>query len=82
MHETLTDPRVIERAMRTVCVQIDISANPDLQSEHEINSIPTFVFLDGGGRESRRSVGYDGVEPLLTEMERALDASTGPASGG
>lgn len=38
---------------------IDVDQDPDMAARYNISSIPTFVFLDAGGKEVKRITGAD-----------------------
>ncbi len=74
--ETLTDPRVIEKAQQVICVRIDGDNRRDLVSQYNITGYPTIVFLSEDGREVHRVVGFRDAAGFLVEMDKALSSST------
>ena len=69
--ETYSDDRVAAASTNLVMVRIDVDQNQPLSSRYRVESIPTIVVLNAEGAEINRTVGFMGVGPMLTMMERA-----------
>lgn len=69
--ETYSDDRVAQASTNLVMVRIDVDQNQLLAGRYRVESIPTIVVLNPDGTESNRAVGFMGVEPMLTIIERA-----------
>lgn len=64
--DTLSDPRVQEKLRESyVFVKIDIDQDPNLASQFKIYGVPTLVFLDTNGQETKRREGYVTPDELL-----------------
>lgn len=80
-----TDPRVVEAARRFAAIRVDLThRRPEHEGVRErfsVRGVPTVVFIDHLGREIRslRVESYVDPSVFLKRMERALEASTGPA---
>lgn len=53
-------------------VSIDIDENPDIANKYQIQSIPTFVFLDEDGREANRINGAVPESELRAEIANGV----------
>ncbi len=69
--ETYSDDRVAAASTNLVMVRIDVDRNQLLSSQYRVESIPTIVVLNAEGTEINRAVGFMGVGPMLTMIERA-----------
>ena len=68
--QTYSDDRVAAASTNWVMVRIDVDKNQGLASYYNVQSIPTIMVLTAEGKEVRREVGFIGVGPMLTLMEK------------
>lgn len=79
--DTYNDTRVIEKALRFVCIRVDGDARGDLVARYSVDGYPTTVFLGPGGAQVHKVVGYKGPDDLLKDMSYALGEGAKPAPG-
>lgn len=70
--ETYTDPAVRELAEKFVSVRVDADKDPAARKAYGLPALPTVLFMDGGGKVVRRSVGFKPPGAFLAEMRAAL----------
>lgn len=60
MATTLSDPKVVKAMLdtRTPITKYDVDKDRDLATRYAIKSVPTYLILDGSGKEIRRATGY------------------------
>ncbi len=63
---------------RVDVVKVDVGANAKLAASYRVRGVPTFVFLDKGGSEVARLVGYQ----TLASLRQSLAAATGGSCDG
>ena len=68
--QTYSDDRVAAASTNWVMVRIDVDQNQGLATYYNVQSIPTILVLNPEGKEIRREVGFIGVGPMLTLMEK------------
>jgi thioredoxin-like negative regulator of GroEL len=71
--QTYSDDRVAAASTNWVMVRIDVDRNQALASYYNVQSIPTIMVLNAEGKEIRREVGFIGVGPMLTLMEKGAN---------
>ena len=71
MRDVLPNPKVVEAMDGFVTVKADVDQYSDLANEHEVQYLPTFVVLDGQGREVHRFTGYHDVDDFLLQIAAA-----------
>lgn len=77
--EAFTDQSVADVLQDTLFVSVDVDdpgENAKYMEEHEPDALPTVVFLDSGGKEIGRVVGYGGVAGFKRDIERILNNSS------
>lgn len=57
-NETLADADVVTACERVIPVKVFVEETPDLAKKHDIEGVPTFVFLEASGDEAGRIVGF------------------------
>jgi uncharacterized protein YyaL (SSP411 family) len=67
----LSNPDVVRLSREFVCVRVDAERRLDLARRYGVNSFPTVVFLEYGGRQVHRIRGYRPPAEFLAEMKRA-----------
>jgi thioredoxin-like negative regulator of GroEL len=72
---TLSDPAVRKALSSLVPIATDIDEHPDLASAHQIEAVPTFVMMSGGGDEIQRTSGFQPAETFLTWLTNGISAS-------
>jgi thiol:disulfide interchange protein len=77
--DTYGDARVIEKALRFVCIRVDGDNRSDLVSIYGVDGYPTTVFLDPNGTVAHNVVGYKGPDDFLPDMDYALGEAEKPA---
>jgi len=69
---TFVDPRVAEKTSDFVMLQADVThTTPEVEErvkELEVVGVPTTLFIDRSGKESKRLIGYVSPERFLNEM--------------
>ena len=78
--QTYSDDRVAAASTNWLMVRIDVDKNPALAQQYAVSSIPTIVTLGSDGKELQREIGFIGVGPMLTFMEKS--AARNPAVAG
>ena len=68
--QTYSDGRVAAASTNLVMVRIDVDQNQGLATYYNVQSIPTILVLSPEGKEVAREVGFIGVGPMLTLMEK------------
>lgn len=69
--QTYSDDRVAAASTNLVMVRIDVDQNQGLATYYNVQSIPTILVLNPEGKEVAREVGFIGIGPMLTLMEKA-----------
>jgi thiol:disulfide interchange protein len=77
--ETYSDPRVIEKSQRLVCIRVDGDARGDLVAQYSVDAYPTTIFLAPNGTEAHRVDGYKGPDDFLEDMDYVLGEGARPA---
>lgn len=68
--ETWKDPAVIDEISRNfIAARVDVERAGELSAPFGIETYPTIVMLDGGGREVTRAVGYRTPRELLRWLD-------------
>lgn len=77
---TWADDQVLALAAEFAMFQADVTredeTNAELIRHFDVLGVPTVIFLDAGGTEVSRRVGYVGPEEALTQMRAALAGQT------
>jgi hypothetical protein len=63
MTKNITDRRAI------IAIKVDTQKRIDIESKYGIAYYPTVVFLDPGGKEISRHIGYLGPEEMVQEIK-------------
>ena len=67
--ETLVNEEVNQKLSQNyVAVKIDVDTNPELSSKYGIYSIPTLIFMNSNGEETKRIEGYQSPDQLLSAL--------------
>jgi thiol:disulfide interchange protein DsbD len=77
--QTYSDDRVAAASTNWLMVRIDVDKNQTLAQYYSVSSIPTIVTLGSDGKELQREVGFIGVGPMLTLMEKSAARNPGAA---
>jgi len=72
---TYKDPSVIKKSASFVMVLIDIDKQQDLARKHNVEAVPTMLFLRPDGTQISRAVGYKDAKQLTELMDSALRAA-------
>jgi thiol:disulfide interchange protein len=68
--ETWKDPAVVDEMSRSfIAARVDVERSMELAAPYGIETYPTVVMLDGGGREISRAVGYRTPRELLRWLD-------------
>lgn len=68
---TYPDPRVVSEMADFVAIKVDTQKRIDIESKYGITYYPTVVFLDPGGKEIDRHIGYLGPEEMVTLIKES-----------
>jgi thioredoxin:protein disulfide reductase len=86
--DTFTDARVSERLSRFLLLQVDVTANNDvdkaLLKRFRLFGPPGIIFFDAAGRENAvvRVIGFQPPDRFLKALERAATTGFGSAAAG
>jgi len=70
-HTTWADGAVATAMQRRyVPVKIDVDAHRDIAAAYQVNSMPTFVVLDGAGHKLRAQSGYMDAREMTDWLEK------------
>lgn len=79
---TFLDSRVVDLSRKMVMLKMDLTKSSDpfvkkVQRQHRVKGVPTYIFLEAGGREIEelRTVGYVEADRFIELMERAIQLS-------
>jgi thiol:disulfide interchange protein len=75
--DTYVHKDVVMLAQDFVSLKLDADAEKDLSSRYKVVGLPTILFIDAGGNEIHRVVGYRPPEDFVKEMYSALQAFKG-----
>ncbi|HLK57379.1 MAG TPA: thioredoxin fold domain-containing protein [Chthonomonadaceae bacterium] len=67
--ETFTDPRVVERSKRYVCVRIESDVDADLVQRYGVISFPTILLTDPNGKSQHEITGYIAPESFAAALK-------------
>ncbi len=88
-HLTFPDPRVVNASQRFVSISVDCTRNDDpavkaVQQKYGVVSLPTIVFMDGGGKvqDALTVKGFMKAEEFLARMKATPGGATPMAGGG
>lgn len=66
---TLSDPQVQEKLKsKYILAKIDTDKYPNIASDYKIYGLPTIVYLNSNGIETKRNEGYLGPNELLNQL--------------
>lgn len=64
-----SDP-VVERSADLTAVKVDGDENRDLVKQYSVGAYPTIILLDPNGKESKRVVGYQSVQQMVSFLSQ------------
>lgn len=70
--EVWPDIEVIALSRKFVCISVDVDRNKNLASKYGIRAIPSLIFTDSLGKETKKRVGYVRAKNLIPLMLRLL----------
>lgn len=78
MRGPLSDPQLVDRARRFVCVTVDADRDASTCRAFGVTAFPTLIVIDADGRERYRRSGAEAAADLAATLERVV----GPAQRG
>ncbi|HHX38634.1 MAG TPA: thioredoxin fold domain-containing protein [Armatimonadetes bacterium] len=70
--ETLADTTVVTACERVIPVRVYVEEMPDLARKHEIEGVPSFIFVESSGDEAGRIVGFLPPEEFIHRLDLVL----------
>lgn len=67
--ETFTDPRVVERAKRFICVRVESDLDPEVVRNYGITEFPTVLLTDSNGTTRNAITGYVPPDRFAADLQ-------------
>jgi len=75
LNGTYKDPSIVKKSASFIMVLIDIDQQQSLARKHNVEAVPTMLFLRPDGTQISRAVGYKDAKQLAEMMDSALRAA-------
>lgn len=72
LNGTYKDPAVVKKSASFIMVLIDIDQQQAVARKHNVEAVPTMLFLRPDGAQISRAVGYKDAKQLIEMMDAAL----------